>query len=226
MVAGETRNADAIAAASKPSIACSIKGAIDRSIAGARMRTSGAGARRNLRRRFRRGVDRRREVAGAPSIERLCARRFKTICRRRATASSHASGFSARLPWANRPAPWRGLRQRILGARDVVACAPRDTRRACHAAARHRFGGGARGGHRPKRANLDRAVIGAGAARRPGQRRIEIGHPDHVVAAELLSSPPRPSSTCVFPLATRTVLAVPVGWVGRHPAASTSAAPA
>ena len=95
IVAGETRKADAIAAASKPRMVCSISGA--------RMAGSIAGwAQANIRPRRSSGIavssiassnssaSRRRWSAASPRVRR---RRAASISRRRATAISHASGL-------------------------------------------------------------------------------------------------------------------------------------
>ena len=210
------RNAEAIVFASSPSTTCSISGA--------RMPASIAGcAQANISARRWSGISalRRRRLQALGEELQLCRRGLARRCRRprrrsilrRATVSSHASGFAGQ-PFTR---PVRERRRRTPPtARPRPpprrACAPRERRRACRSCgARPRPRSRAparrllpsrhgthrvtpaeptshtlRSRHRPDRAHLDDAVTRARAARRPADRGVEIGHVDEVVAAELL----------------------------------------
>src|SRR5262249_355155 len=135
-----------------------------------------------------------RSSSTAPSP--LRRRRNASIVLRRATAMSHASALSG-TPRAGQST------SAAANASDKASSAPatspvRAARTATSLPALRRATASAVSRapcanaiaapdlHRPDRTDLDGAMAGAGASRRPGNGSVEIGHVDHVVSAELL----------------------------------------
>ena len=196
MAAGDTRKADAIRAASRPSTVCSISGV--------RAAASMAGwAQTNIScRRWSRAASASVEIGrcGARSPARPAA---ATAAWRARVLQAVARGRSAarppdcrarRVPGHVGKRPTQRIRQRVLGSRDVarprrqdgdeppIGGSGRALRGACRVASAP-SGGPAIGG-RTGRTSTD-AVKRRGRPRRPVERRVEVGHLDDEIAAEL-----------------------------------------
>ena len=196
MVAGETRKADAIAAASKPRMVCRISGA--------RMAGSIAGwAQANISARRSSGIAVSsiglaqflgqqaqmigRVAAGAPATRGIDQPAPRDRHQPRLRIARNAGGG----PIGERRG--EGVGQRVLRRRDIAACAPRGRQPASHSCGAprprpplRRDGWSRAALHDPDRPHLDRADAGAGTAGRPGERGVQIGHVDQVVAGKLL----------------------------------------
>ena len=185
IAAGETRKAEPIAAASRPRIVCSIKGArIDSSIAG--------WAQANNRASRRSGIDASASAAFSSSPIRMSVsedasalrrRRAASMRRRRAAVASQPSGLSARPARPDRESGGEGVGERVLGPRHVARTRGEEGDELAVALARRavRDGPSKRFGVGRDRANLVRLrAANAGRGRRGRRGRTAVPFSPHL----------------------------------------------